>query len=228
MKKTIVMLTAACLALSAQAQQRSENEMQAIAAQHLYGQSSPHTSHHSPLAAKPEKLMQNDMVAAYGDRYNGTVFVSRDAMFAPVLGYTDRPLNMESLPDGLQWWMQTISATMQQKIQDNDLRTIQKAQAQDVEPMVTTRWAQDTPYNDLCPVVDSWSKRRAQTGCVATAMAQIMNYHQYPAEGHGMGYYTMLGSSSKKNVRIKGVYDWPNMKETYAPTADKDGLCPAG
>ena len=227
MKKSIVMLTAACLALSAQAQQRSESEMQAIAAQHLYGQPSPLTSHHSPVASKPEKLMQNDMVAAYGDRYNGTVFVSRDAMFAPVLGYTDRPLSMESLPDGLQWWMQTISATMQQKIQDNDLRTIQKAQAQDVEPMVTTRWAQDTPYNDLCPVVDSWSKRRAQTGCVATAMAQIMNFHQYPTEGHGMGYYTMLGSSSKKNVRIKGVYDWPNMKETYAPTADKDATTDA-
>ena len=219
MKKNILILAVACMALAAQAQQRSESEMQAIAAKHLYGTLAKGTAGPS---LKPEKLMQNDMVAAYGDHYNGTVFVSRDAMFAPVLGYTDRPLDMERVPDGLQWWMRTISATMQQKIQDNDLRTILKAQAQDVDPMLTTRWAQDTPYNDLCPVADSWTKRRAQTGCVATAMAQIMNYHEYPVQGHGMGYYTMSGSSSKKNVRIQGTYDWPNMKETYAKTAAKD------
>ena len=218
-KQKIWVLAVACMALSAHALQRSENEMQAIAAEHLYGTLA---KGNGGQGMKPDKLMENDMVAAYGDRYNGTVFVSRDAMFAPVLGYTDRPLDMERVPDGLQWWMRTISATMQQKIQDNDLRTILKAQAQDVDPMLTTRWAQDTPYNDLCPVADSYYQRRAQTGCVATAMAQIMNYHEYPVQGHGTGYYTMQGSSSKKNVRIKSTYDWPNMKDTYTSTASKD------
>ena len=218
MKKSILIVTAACLALSAQAQQRSEKEMQAIAAEHLYGQMGKPSG---TTTARPEKLMQNDMVAVYGDRYNGTVFVSRDAIFAPVLGYTDRPLQMEAMPDGLQWWMQTISETMKQKKADNDQNTIFKAEATEVAPLLTTKWAQDTPFNDKCPVADTWTKRRAQTGCVATAMAQVMNYHEYPAKGDGTGYYTLNGGS-KKNVRINNTYDWANMKDKYSSTAEKD------
>ncbi len=219
MKSNILLIMLACgLATDVVAQPRSEREMQAIAAEHLYGALPTHTNR--VQHAMPQQLLSTDMVAVYADRYNGTVFVSRDAVFAPVLGWTDRPLTQQDLPDGLQWWLQTITETMQQKKALNDMGTIQHAPvAPDVAPLVTSRWAQDTPYNDKCPVADTWTKRRAQTGCVATAMAQVMNYHEYPAQGKGTGYYTMNGN--RKNVRIEGTYDWANMKDSYAGIGDK-------
>jgi len=59
-----------------------------------------------------------------------------------------------------------------------------------IEPLLQTAWGQGSPYNLLCPVKNG---KHCQTGCVATAMAQIMHYHQWPAEG----------------------YDWDNMQLTY-------------
>ena len=220
MKRNALTLSLLAVAVyTATAQPRTEHEMEAIAASHLCG--APSRGTRSSQQAQPQKLMSTDMVAVYGDSYNGAVFVSRDAIFAPVLGWTDRPLPSATLPDGLQWWLHTITEAMQQKLADNDLCTIMRApKATDVAPLVTTMWAQDTPYNDLCPVTDTWTKRRAQTGCVATAMAQVMKYHEYPAKGQGMGYYTL--GSSKKNVRIESQYDWTHMKDTYASSAPKD------
>ena len=49
-----------------------------------------------------------------------------------------------------------------------------------VGPLLVTSWDQGWPYNDLCPA-GHYSNDRTPTGCVATAMAQVMYYHQYPA-----------------------------------------------
>jgi alpha-tubulin suppressor-like RCC1 family protein len=48
-------------------------------------------------------------------------------------------------------------------------------------PLLTTEWHQEAPYNDLCPL-DSEHGGRSLVGCVATALAQILNYWQYPTE----------------------------------------------
>lgn len=61
----------------------------------------------------------------------------------------------------------------------------------DVAPFITTRWNQDKPYNDQCPT--TLSEGTCPTGCVATAMAQVMYYYQYPA-----------------------VYEWNKMKTSYS------------
>lgn len=59
-----------------------------------------------------------------------------------------------------------------------------------IAPLLQTTWGQGSPYNLQCPVK---SGVHCQTGCVATAMAQIMFYHKCPAEG----------------------FDWDNMQLTY-------------
>jgi len=61
---------------------------------------------------------------------------------------------------------------------------------QEILPMLQTTWGQGSPYNLQCPVKNGV---HCQTGCVATAMAQIMFFHKCPAEG----------------------YDWQNMCLTY-------------
>ncbi|MCM1517372.1 MAG: C10 family peptidase [Pseudoflavonifractor sp.] len=52
-----------------------------------------------------------------------------------------------------------------------------------VAPLMSTEWGQDAPYNNLCP--EYADGRRCKTSCVATAMAQVMRYHSYPARGTG-------------------------------------------
>ncbi len=57
-----------------------------------------------------------------------------------------------------------------------------------IGPLVHTEWNQEPYYNSLCPY-DSSTASRAVTGCVATAMAQIMRYWSYPLQGTGSYSY---------------------------------------
>ena len=59
-----------------------------------------------------------------------------------------------------------------------------------IAPLLQTQWGQGAPYNLQCPVKNGV---HCQTGCVATAMAQLMYFHQCPADG----------------------FDWSNMQLTY-------------
>ena len=50
-----------------------------------------------------------------------------------------------------------------------------------VGPLLTTRWGQDCGYNDNTPATsNSANCNNAPTGCVATAMAQVMRFHRRP------------------------------------------------
>ena len=55
-----------------------------------------------------------------------------------------------------------------------------------VDPLITTEWGQSEPYNDLCPIDEG---NPTKTGCVATAMAQIVNYWESPCSGNGYYWY---------------------------------------
>ena len=71
---------------------------------------------------------------------------------------------------------------------------------------------QGTPYNNKCPWMNGG---RAVTGCVATAMAQVMRYWQYPANGTGTFTYTG-GTGGARTVNLEDMpFDWTNMLPTY-------------
>ena len=65
-----------------------------------------------------------------------------------------------------------------------------------------TNWTQTAPYNDLCPV-DGNTSTRSVAGCPATAMAQIVNFHQ---EIHNTrfsdadDYYHNFGSGNQYQI----------------------------
>ncbi|MDR1183094.1 MAG: C10 family peptidase, partial [Bacteroidales bacterium] len=47
----------------------------------------------------------------------------------------------------------------------------------------TSKWGQGKYYNYYCPKDDAGTNKRAVTGCVATAMAQLLYYFRYPQTG---------------------------------------------
>jgi len=80
-----------------------------------------------------------------------------------------------------------------------------------VGPLITTLWDQMSPYNEFCPV-DAGA--HVPTGCVATAMSQIMNYYKYPITGSGQHSYT-AGSYGTQSADFGATtYGWDLMQNT--------------
>lgn len=90
----------------------------------------------------------------------------------------------------------------------------------EVQPLLETVWHQGAPYNNFCPMGDGG---RCVVGCTATAMAQIMNYHEWPPEGLGNYSYYWPGDSSCGGsspgetlfADFSDPYDWDNMMNSY-------------
>ena len=166
----------------------------------------------------------------------GFVIVSGDERAMPVLGYTDEgTFDAENLPDGLQWLLENyqyqmshaFSSTNSQPTNNNSQIYHAPRQARHaVEPLMTTLWNQGEPYNILCPRYfnkDGTTGEHSATGCVATAMAQVVAYYRWPDElvraipGYSQKYETDEGDKNeRRNAIPKGTkIDWDNMLDNY-------------
>lgn len=86
--------------------------------------------------------------------------------------------------------------------------------------MEAIQWNQLTPYNNDCPISSTYQERCA-TGCVATAMAQIMKYYEWPPEGVGQKSYSLTITETDTTISeiFDGTfYDWANMQNHYNGT----------
>lgn len=136
----------------------------------------------------------------------GFVMVSADDAIVPVLGYSPSGhFNPDHIPDNFRAWVQGYADAIEY-VKTHELVADAAVQEQwealeagrvlrgpgtrnAVGPLLTTKWDQEPYFNSLCPEdTDSWSGH-VPTGCVATAMAQIINYHEYPAHGFGTHQY---------------------------------------
>jgi hypothetical protein len=82
-----------------------------------------------------------------------------------------------------------------------------------VVPLLTTQWGQRAPYNYFCPVLN---ERKLITGCVTTAVAQIMKYHAWPAKGEGVCRAEVQNIDiTYTTITLGEEYDWQKMKDRY-------------
>ncbi|MDE6461531.1 MAG: C10 family peptidase [Muribaculaceae bacterium] len=82
-----------------------------------------------------------------------------------------------------------------------------------ISPLVSAKWDQGSPYNDRCPVVYN---QKTLTGCVATAMAQIVYTHRY-AKGAGKISYQMYIDNSTQSFNFATAkFDFAAMTDTYS------------
>ena len=116
------------------------------------------------------------------------VIISADDRTPAVLGYSDHgAYDMKKAPDGLKAMLGWLQASVRNYSTTRGDVKIHDA----IKPLLTTKWNQHSPYNLLCPY-DAENDALSVTGCVATAMAQIMKYHEYPS-----------------------AYNWSLMKDEY-------------
>lgn len=148
----------------------------------------------------------------------GFMLLSADDAAYPVLGYSHSgSLAADSLPPQLQWWLSEYASQIEwartHNVGDNGLKMPRaKAGRTVIEPMIKTLWDQGAPYNDQCPL---YGTERCWTGCVATTMAQIMNYFQYPAKGKGTISYTSESIQMRLAISRWSNFDWANMLNVY-------------
>ncbi len=117
---------------------------------------------------------------------DGFVLVSGDERFVDVLGYSERNgFDEQNMPENMRAFLQGYIEEMKylQSIDYQPKAGARRAAAvakTDISPLMTTQWNQRAPYNDLCPMDNG---KRSVTGCVATSMAQVVNYHIQHEQG---------------------------------------------
>ncbi len=154
---------------------------------------------------------------------DGFIIVTADDALSPVIGYsTEGSFVVPEASSNFGYWMQqrkneiigdkmqNVQATMEISAQWaaylNNQAVAQRVTSS-VSPLVKTLWGQYAPYNALCP-------GGSLTGCVATAMAQIMRYWKWPVKGTSSSSYT---SNFGINYGVLSAnygnttYNWNNM-----------------
>lgn len=157
------------------------------------------------------------------DGKKGFVIISGDDELTELVGYSNEgEFRSENAPENLRAWLDGYAAFVR-SVRDGESRPMRASvnnATPVVEPLVTTRWNQGEPYNLLCPY-DSSVGVTCPTGCAATSMAQLINYHEWPVQGKGTKSYN--SSYGRLTVDFsKSVYDWANMKDRYESYYDED------
>lgn len=223
MRKTLTLFIASLLAMPNFANDRSEQEMQTIALQALCS-SNLQAGGAKKAAANiaVEKYQSLDMVNVYGIKGKGVVFISKDDDIEPVLGISDEDFDVNNMPCGMKWWLNTANKSLE-RMKAKGITYSANPMAASGRPtyFIKTYWNQDKPFNNLCPQINGSA---APTGCIATAMAQIMKYYQYPATSKGTGIYSVTTYKDKNDKEgttkwykreLGHTYQWTAMLSSY-------------
>lgn len=222
MKQLLTLLTCVLLVLPAKAQDLSLEQARAIASRFERSasdvQRAPSKRRVSPLTLRhrvPSGADEDKTNLYVFDTNEGFVIVAgRQDAEAEVLGWSDNgTFDYTNAPPQLLEWIESWSRNI------DSLRTSSTRGAthprraaasgkgyEVVSPLIHTTWGQWSPYNDLCP-------KGCPTGCVITAIAQVMNYWQWPDRGFGTNTHEGIGVTVDFS---QSAYDWEHMCDDYS------------
>ena len=145
------------------------------------------------------------------DQGKGFVIVAADDRVGGVLGYSDRgQIDTQNMPvplkELLDSYAQAVEAVRVDSI--SVMPHYAKPPKAFVEPLVSTQWSQEYPYNYYTPR-SSQSGKATYTGCVITAAAQILAAHKWPKK-------RPVGALKGEGAMSYDYYDWDNMLNNYS------------
>lgn len=147
----------------------------------------------------------------------GFMLLSADDAAVPLVGYSEtNGFSPEAMPENVASWISLYATQIQEARGKTPYRAAKRRAGEKAEiaPMLTTTWNQTSPYNNLCPIVYG---SRAVTGCVATAMAQVMKYWEYPRVGQGSITYSPTSMDTELSMDFSATeFDWANMLDKYS------------
>lgn len=215
MKRTTTILIAICVsALFANGKQISQNA--ALSAARKYSR----TGQVAPAKNLRSDKTNNAPYYAF-NLEQGYVIVSGDDEMTELVGYAENGFfDAENVPPQMQLWLdgyaEYVAAVQSGKAKARKI-LLSDSPSVVVEPLVTTKWNQDAPFNNFAPEYtdDNNNTQRCATGCAATAMAQIMKFHNWPEQGVGHYSYEHQSFGTISSNFSEHVYDWTDMIDRY-------------
>ena len=171
----------------------------------------------------------------------GFVIVSAEDAVTPVLGYSFTGEFKKNIDNGsvkylMNYYSEVIKAVRESKTKQageikalwrNYLSGFQEQTLAYVLPLLTTQWDQDCYYNYYAPSDVAGPCNHVYEGCVATSMAQVMKYHNFPATGYGSHSYTHPNYGTLSANFGSRTYSWtsmPNKLVSNTPLAQKQAV----
>ncbi len=155
----------------------------------------------------------------------GFVVVAGDDAVTPVLAYsTEHAFADAELPVNVAKWFDNYTEQIRGTVEAHTVAAPEIAEAwtrlisgdtplaggdRSVDPLCQTTWDQPSPYNAQCP-------GGSVTGCVATAMAQVMKYHNHPANGAGFHSYSAPNYGTLSANFGATTYEWGSMPNSIS------------
>lgn len=159
------------------------------------------------------------MVYTFTDSDGRFLIVSASDAVDPLLGYGYAASDSITMPPSVKAWLDGYVAQIA-LVESSDAQDdgSSRPDREDISPLLTTHWNQNEPYNNHCPEIDG---ELTITGCAATAMAQIMNYHKWPVTGTGENSYTWNDQTLSLDFS-EISFDWNNMLDSYSASATEE------
>lgn len=232
MRRSLLLSLLVVCSLALFAKERTQEEAFAIAKEYLYrsGSTSTRAEVIPQLVAVSTDLLKSvtsrstasefPAFYVYNNGDVGYVIVSGDDRMKPVLGYSDKSAFVaENIPDNVLGWLTTYVKEMATLSHDETVGKFFAPKGtstfpETVAPLLKNiNWNQDAPYYNACP---KYQGEFSVTGCVATAMAMVMKYHNYPLQGKGShSYRTQQYRLSCSFNFGSTTFDWDNMLPEY-------------
>ncbi len=156
----------------------------------------------------------------------GFVLVAGNGHRNDVIGYSDHgALDAQKMPSNMLSWLESYMACAGDDV--NAASTPRSTPSgiptkTPIQPLLTSKWGQDAPYNGQTPIIDN---EHCPTGCTITAMAQVMNYHKWPkAATKAIPAYTPTNSEGTSYPSLPALepttFNWENIYPSYEDGED--------
>ena len=228
MKRFLILTLSACVCTFLWAGPRSIDQAQELAMEHIRS----HATYAKAPAAKaklthchtaPQKNGQPAFYVFNRGEDAGFVIVSAESRTHTILGYSNTGhFDAATMPDNMRAWLDGYTEAIQYAASLPERPARQRPNHAPkaytpIAPICATHWGQNEPYNLQCPTDNG---ERCVTGCVATAAAQIMKFHNYPTQGKGSNSY-YWHRAPKDSVLLTAdfgntTYNWSQMLNDYS------------
>lgn len=239
MKKFLVGLIALMVSVTLFAERVSQDDAALVANNFMNVSSSSNVKKALPAKKMVRKATATEDLYYLYENANGegwVIVAANDAM-TPILAYSETGhFRTDNMPVNIKKWLGKYNDFTRKLEADgvvaseeaqNEWKALRKGARKAtasvvVGPLIQTTWDQGEPFWNQCP---SKNGSRAYTGCVATAMAQVMKYWNWPVQGTGSKSYRPLDPNSDDYVYGPystqsadfgaTTYDWDNMLNAY-------------
>ena len=201
------------------AQQFVNHDVRANARRRAKGKDAEPSLAHTVKSKSSQK--DNVYVINLGDDQGFVIVAGDDRADVEILGYCDHgTFDYDKAPVQLHDLLEMYAAGVDSLRADTSRQSAMRSKSMIldtttsimgtvvVSPLLTTTWNQDDPYNRLCPDL-------CPTGCLPTAIAQVMDYWKWPKQSGGQYKdYDDDGNEIMKDFPVH-TYDWDNMLDDY-------------